>query len=143
MPRLTNQQYLKTCRCLRQLWQEVPDHFAYIKAEQQWHLHDYFQPSKALSDAERLQHRVRISAERSSLPQRAGKALAKLYGAAVTRSVQAKYARGRGEIKVYGLANPEIDLEELVRVLLDIANDIDEADSPEPGRVEDHGPKAA
>jgi hypothetical protein len=132
MPRRTDQHYLQTHRQLRRLWEHAQSAYGHLSPTEQWLLHDYFQPSKDLTDLELLEHRAQISRERPALPQQAGKALAQLYEAAAQVAVRSvhlshqaklpKYARQpHRQIQVYGVVNPEIDLHALLHVLLDIA----------------------
>ena len=149
MSRHTDQHYLDTHRQLKRLWQHADSAYGRLTPIEQWQLHDYFQPSKDLTDAELLKHRAEITRKRPALPQQAGKALTKLYAAAATLSLQgvrrahqpmpAKYARQKvGQIQVYGVVKPEIDLEKLAKALLEIAKDMGNDHPPEPGHVEDH-----
>jgi hypothetical protein len=146
MPRLTDHHYLTICHRLRALLLTTPDVFAFVTALEQWKLHDYFQPAQDLTDAQRLVHRREISARWPTLPQQAGRALAKLDEASTTWAMlrlhapvpAASLTKGHGPIKVQGVVQPEVDAEALLRVLLDIANQPDDLEPPEPGHVEDH-----
>jgi len=148
MSRSTNSKYLQTHHPLKRLWQHATSAYDRLTPTEQWQLHDYFRPSKDLTDAELLAHRAAISKERPTLPQQAGKALVKLQGAAAhvaLRGVRmrkqpkaAKYARGkRGQIQVYGVVKPELDLKALARALLGIAQDMEKHKQPESRYVED------
>lgn len=149
MARLTDPRYLLTCHRLRQLWLTAPDVFACVTALEQWRLHDYLKPAQALTDAERLVHRREISARWPTLPQQAGRALAKLDEAATAWAIRQAHlpvatAAGDGHrplemtIEVQGLVQPEVDVEALLQVLLDVASQPDDLEPPEPGHVEDH-----
>jgi hypothetical protein len=65
MPRLTNQRYLLIHHQLRQVWIEDRSGFSWLRPAEQWQLHDYFRPSKDLTDAELFAHRAAISQEGS------------------------------------------------------------------------------
>lgn len=73
MPRTSDHAYLKT-----QLWGHAQIVYAELDPNEHWQLHDYFQPSKDLTDGQLLDHRTAITAKRPSLPLQAGRALAKL-----------------------------------------------------------------
>ncbi|OMC15983.1 hypothetical protein A5735_01335 [Mycolicibacter heraklionensis] len=51
--------------------------FGLLRWHEQRALHDYFLPSKKLSDVALLAHRHQVTIEQPSLPQRAGRALAR------------------------------------------------------------------
>jgi hypothetical protein len=89
MPRLSTFHYLAVHDRLRQLCLAVPTGLAYYLApNDQLLIHQFFVPLQALTRTELLLHRKTVSAEQPSLPQRAGRALAKFEAqidAAVTR----------------------------------------------------------
>jgi len=78
MPRLTRHNYLKLHYKLHVYWQNHQQLFSYLSSTEQYYLHDYFQLSKQLLAVELTKHRKLVTAERPSLPQQAGRALAKL-----------------------------------------------------------------
>jgi hypothetical protein len=105
-------------------------------APPKWQLHDFFVPARDLGPLELVAHRVRISAERPSLPHRAGRALKQFdcYVAALAMirsrqgaAVVAGGAAGKrrkvrfGDIKVYGVVRPEIDIRAFARALISLA----------------------
>ena len=77
-PRLSNTQFLQAHRDLQRLWQHDRAAFAELTSAEQWQLHDFFRPSKDLTDEQLLNHRRVISQTRPSLPQQAGRALHRL-----------------------------------------------------------------
>jgi hypothetical protein len=82
MPRLTNQSYLLQCHQLRDHWRdESKNAFFLLTPTEQWALFTYFAPSEQLTDDELIIHREDISSYDPSLPQRAGRALSKLWAA--------------------------------------------------------------
>lgn len=76
MPRLTDETYLLTRTRLVTLWNTEPNLFAVLKPGEQWALHDYYAVAEKLSRDEAIAHRKSIADE--ALPQRAGRAVAKL-----------------------------------------------------------------
>jgi hypothetical protein len=132
MPRLTPKQYLKAHDQLRRFWLHNDMVFGALSSAEQYQIHDYFQPSKDLSDLELLAHRDRITKERPSLPHQAGRALAKLRDAAAVLSVRrlrmakapagAKVRRqGNRHLTVRAVVKPEPDMQKLARALVMLA----------------------
>jgi hypothetical protein len=134
MPRLTSQRYIEIHCWLRNYWLEDAAPYVYLTPEEQWNLHEFFQPCKQLSDDELTVHREAVTRRFPSLPQRAGRALKKFEKAtevASLRQVQSfnvqmkagEYKRpaSHGPITVRSLAQPEVDTTELARLLWDIA----------------------
>lgn len=139
MARLTNQHYLLIHRQLRKAWLEVPHCISWLTPTEQWQLHDFFQPANQLTEVELLAHRRDITKRRPTLPSQAGRALAKLYRIAQTSQLIKQVTPiGHGRhIAVYGLVNPELDLEALAHILVDIATHLDDEPPPEPAHVDD------
>jgi hypothetical protein len=82
MPRLTNQSYLLQCHQVRDHWRDDSKNaFFLLTPTEQWTLFTYFAPSEKLTDNELIIHREDISSYDPSLPQRAGRALSKLWAA--------------------------------------------------------------
>ena len=131
MARLSTKQYLKAHRQLRRLWERDPSLFSYLAPSEQWVLHDFFQLTHEMTDAELLEHRVRISGERPSLPQQAGRTLAKFYdrtAVVATQRVRAKPVTKRSVTRqadrvlaARPLVRPEIDVEKLARAFISLA----------------------
>ena len=82
MPRLTNQSYLLQAHKVRDHWRDASKNaFFLLTPTEQWTLFTYFAPSEKLADDELIIHREDISSYDPSLPQRAGRALSKLWAA--------------------------------------------------------------
>jgi hypothetical protein len=82
MPRLTNQSYLLQCHQLRDHWHDAAKNaFFLLTPTEQGTLFTYFAPSEKLTDDELIAHKEDISFYDPSLPQRAGRALSKLWAA--------------------------------------------------------------
>lgn len=143
MPRLSTRDYCQRHQFLRRLWSESTVIFASLSAEQQWAVHDFYQPSKQLTEAELLEHRRTITESRPSLPNVAStyyQRLRRIYDTASTPSgmnrqllhqsvsKQSRGAshsydtqRGRRTIRVHAVVKPELDAKLLARLLLDMA----------------------
>jgi hypothetical protein len=76
VPRLTNKQFLEEHHRLALAYESEPLIFGSVTPAEQWALHDFFVPTKDLSNDELLAHRKAITKQQSSLPNRAGKAYA-------------------------------------------------------------------
>lgn len=101
-----------------------------LSPTEQWTLHGYYEFTKHLSDTELLAHRAVVSRAQPSLPQSAGKALAKL--ATFTQRLEAyKVAphpntRKKGapyEVRILSEVNPDIDPEVMAKILIEIARE--------------------
>ncbi len=132
MSRLTDHDFLHIHDRLAHLWAKAPGTFGYLSAQEQWCLHDYFQPSKNMSDLQLLAHRQAISAARPSLPQRAGRALTKLDEAAAVwalrqvrpKAVNKRKPQAERHVTVRAVVRPEVDPEKLARAFINLAQDI-------------------
>jgi hypothetical protein len=98
----------------------------------QRHLHDYYVPTKDLTDDEVLAHRRTISHAHPSLPHGAGRAYSAFDQVAARRAPQPMPRRvagqkrahhGRGQVVIRALVQPEIDVRKLSRLLLAMATD--------------------
>lgn len=140
MPRLTIQLYLARHHDLKTAWIKAPQLFEVLAPRAYWDLHEYYQPTKDLTDQQLLGHRRWISRRDPSLPQRAGKAylfLVRSYLIAKRRSrgdlakfnqALRKNSRARtvtpdtqnraGTIEVTAQFRVEIDYEKLAKALL-------------------------
>jgi hypothetical protein len=147
MPRLTDQHHLQTHRQLKRFWEHAKSAYGHLTPTEQWQLHDFYQPSKDLTDIELLKHRNEITIKRPSLPQQAGRALAKLYAAAAYGAARGVRLRATATIKpakrtihrvravqVYGVVKPEPDLKKLARALVQIAIDMQNKNKPDSER---------
>jgi hypothetical protein len=118
MPRLTNANYLNQRKKLRAEWF---DHhgsaFSRIPSRQQLELHDYFAITQQLFEAEVLVHRLTISRQQPSLPQRAGRAYRRIEPF-LDRTMQPVVASTRGgHVVAYVVRRPQLDVSQLSRVI--------------------------
>jgi hypothetical protein len=144
MSRLTDDDYLHMVHSLRVLWLHDNGVFAAVLPVDQWRVHDFFRPSENLTDKERLEHRHQISKERPTLPNQAGRALARIHqDAAVLGLYRARLARDPQpsklkpehrkqvpyntprNITVRAVVKPIVDTKKLAKALLDLARDPD------------------
>ena len=129
MPRLTNQSYLLQAHQVRDHWRdESKSAFFLLTPTEQWSLFTYFAPSERLTDDELVFHREDISSYDPSLPQRAGRALTKLWTASkrleeyraqvipMPRSRMAKNAEKR--IVVFSEVHPVMDPAKMAQILM-------------------------
>jgi hypothetical protein len=129
MPRLTNQSYLLQCHQLRDHWRdESKNAFFLLTPTEQWTLFTYFAPSEKLTDDELIIHREDISSYDPSLPQRAGRALSKLWAASkrldeyraqvvpMPRPRMAKNAEKR--IVIFSEVHPVMDPAKMAQILM-------------------------
>lgn len=137
MPRLTDPTYLQTCHELRDAWDSDSTAFFLLTATDQWVLHDFFCPSEALRDAELVGHRRQVTVADPSLPQRAGRALAKLRVkqervrefAALPRPSRRGTKRSKDyEIRLFAEVQPELDPKTFARIIMQMAREQVEAD---------------
>lgn len=149
MPRLTNNNYLNAHRFLHQLWQDYKSLFILLSPSHQWELHGYYQTDKDLLADHLLTNRRLITKDNPSLPQRAGKHLAKVwkapraaekvteghppdqFGPAVNYIASRRSEQPSGVPSAKGkvgtvrtLARPEIDLDKLAHALLDFTRSL-------------------
>lgn len=80
MPRLTNELDLERHRFLAKAWQDIHQIYSVIPAPQQWDVHRYYQTQVDAADLRLLTNREALTREDLSLPHRAGKAFADLFG---------------------------------------------------------------
>jgi hypothetical protein len=78
MPRLTDRDYLRRHYELQLLRQQSPEVFAVVPAELQYAVHHYYQTAEVRTEDELIATRRHIQEDRSSLPQRASKAYARI-----------------------------------------------------------------
>lgn len=135
MPRLTPAKYSAHHRYLRYIWTEETGLFGHLHWDEQLDLHHFFAPAKDLSEAELRTHRQAATANDRSLPQRAGRALAKLdaihderederFMEEQVRERQLKPVKTAGRSRqpvVYGVVRPEPDYEQIAKVLIEFA----------------------
>lgn len=126
MTRLTNTTYLIQHHQLKDEWfSESGGAFIILSANEQWYLNAYFEFTKKLSDYELLAHRQSITDR--SLPQRAGRAFAKLamftdrlveYRIAQAHAPRPRKGRAK-QITVFSEVHPDIDVAKLIDALND------------------------
>lgn len=130
MPRLINQSNLLQCHQVRDHWHDASKNaFFLLTPTEQWTLFTYFAPSEKLTDDELIIHREDISSYDPSLPQRAGRALSKLWAASerleeyraqvipMPRPRTAKNAEKR--IVIFSEVHPVIDPARFAQIFLD------------------------
>lgn len=139
MPRLSAKHYLRAHRRLRRYWDYQQMAYGSLSATEQWHLHDFFQPTKDWTEERLLVHRAQITEQRPSLPHQAGRALAKLDAAAARvavlrvrdqaatqpKSPKRTSARSKDrQVRVLGVVKPEIDTTRLARAIVMLAEQL-------------------
>lgn len=132
MARISDHDFLDAHRRLKRWWDTDVGLYGYLRPGEQWDLHVFFQPSKDLTDEQLLEHRRTITEEEPGLPQRAGKALAKLRREAEMVAVQRAAAASRPrayvkpkdrQVTVQAVVRPEIDASRLARALISLASE--------------------
>lgn len=83
MPRLTNNDFLMRHRFLKRLWEDesLQSLYGELLPQEQWEIHQYYQMINTGSGADIVETRTTVNAGDESLPQCAGRAYAKLFGA--------------------------------------------------------------
>lgn len=83
MPRLTNNDFLMRHRFLKRLWEDeyLQSLYGLLLPQEQWDVHQYYQMINTGSDADIIETRTTVNLGDESLPQCAGRAYAKLFGA--------------------------------------------------------------
>jgi hypothetical protein len=126
MSRLTDTDYLEAHHYLKDAW-KVHDGVAFglLLWREQRALHDYFAPTKKLTDEALLAHRHQVTTEHPSLPHRAGKALTRcrLNVAEFNARPPVPYVRSPGRkvehrIVVHGVARPDFDGKALAKLVI-------------------------
>lgn len=124
MSRLSNNEYCVQHQFLRWAWLNEQGAYAYLSHNAQRQIHDYYQPSKELTDDELIAHRRQISERQPNLPAAAGKAARQLFYIAKTQRQPPPIPRSHPdprEITVRAVVRPEIDLKQLSRALIELA----------------------
>jgi hypothetical protein len=101
---------------------------------EQWDLHEYYRFTEQLSEDQLHQHWRSVQAAGSSLPHRAGRAYAAFQPFLVDEPIRivvqppvsSAKRRQVKAVQIKSLVRPEIDIEKLARVLLQIADQPDE-----------------
>ena len=101
-----------------------------LSPTEQWALHSYYEFTKHLTDNELLAHRAVISKAQPSLPQRAGKALARLAlfskRLEIYRATPHAKPRNKGapyQVRVISQVNPDIDPKVMAKILIEVARE--------------------
>lgn len=83
MPRLTNNDFLMRHRFLKRLWEDgrLKSIYGMLLPQEQWDAHQYYQMINNGNDADIIETRTTVNLGDESLPQCAGRAYAKLFGA--------------------------------------------------------------
>lgn len=116
MPKLTNREYFLRHNVLARLWDKDKRAYYYLSYQQQRDLHDYYVPTRPLSELELMAHRKRVTKQNPSLPQRAGRAFGAMYRGEFT-PVPVTTGRGDKQVFIRGLASPELDIAKLSKLL--------------------------
>lgn len=133
MPRLTNKQYLERRKLLMKNWKAGGSAFSTLSSIEQMQLHEYFAPTRKLTAAEALEHRVRASTQQPSLPQAAGKVVGQIsdvfkHPTSFRRRPATVHADGRVErVVAHGIRRPPA---RLARVLQRLAESDMNRDKP-------------
>jgi hypothetical protein len=134
MPKLTNHSYLLQAHQIRDHWRDGSKNaFFLLTPTEQWALFTYFAPSEKLTDDELIIHREDISSYDPSLPQRAGRALTKLWSASkrldeyraqvipMPRPRMAKNSEKR--IVIFSEVHPAMDPARMAQILMALMRD--------------------
>jgi hypothetical protein len=128
MPRLTTKQYLTNHVWLRNLWLGDRSRFAELTANEQWHLHAFYLPSEDWPDDKLLELRQAATFQNPSLPQAAGRALAKLKAAPPYHERGPIVRTGKPQhvtaVSVQVLVHPKPDYAKLARAVLRLAKEM-------------------
>jgi hypothetical protein len=123
MPRLTNKQYLERHRALRRIWLEGQRFFGVLGYNQQMEVHVFYVPARDWSDTEMLEHRRKVQEADAALPHRASRGFIKMEAAflAPRPATRAPVPRDKGKLRVTPIARPEVNVEQLARAFMDLA----------------------
>lgn len=122
MPRLSNARYYERYEFLRWVWLKGASRYRYISSQDQYAIHDYYQPSRELTFEELVKHRKNITLECPALPSKASKAYFRFIEANVAKTAPAK--TGGRNLYVRSVVNPEIDVKALARAFANLAQHI-------------------
>ena len=126
MTRLTHTTYKCQHHQLRREWLDRHGFaFTMLSPTEQILIHDFYEPSKLLTDRQLRAHRAAITRARPSLPHQAGKAFVRItpFLDVVPAPLRSP---GRGKpysVKVTSLVNPQIDPARLAKILIDITRE--------------------
>lgn len=132
MPRLTNATYLSHRKTLAEAWKAESPAWARLVYREQMDLHQFFAPSKTMSDSDAIAYRDAITKQQPGLPSQAGRAFAefarvmayyrKRREAPVVKTERPRRRRSDPQhIVVAGLARPDIDFRALAKAILMMA----------------------
>jgi len=132
MPRLATLDYLNQRAALREEWFERGAYaFVVLSPTEQFHLHDFFELTKDLSPLEVVAHRKDITVRRPSLPQRAGRAFARirpflnmrLYPTPVRPAGERPrtWIAGDRKVRVFSQVHPELDPKVFAKIIIELA----------------------
>lgn len=124
--------YLAKRQRLFDAWEFRPGLFAELQTFEQRDLHRYFAPSRELYDDDALTYRREVTKLVPSLPSQAGRAYVRferVVAADLTRrkDVSAQTVRAMGSprpkrvVTVRALAKPELNVQRLAKLLIDLA----------------------
>lgn len=146
MPRLTHHTYITIHHQIKTRW-DHGDRFTALPYEELVALHGFFAPSKDWSAEQLRAHRGTISRREESLPHKAGKAWAHLQQldqapaprrrARRTRTARSSSLPSDVRLSVYGEQRVELDVEAIVRVIVEVATRLAEQ---EIARARHHAP---
>lgn len=132
MPRLATIDYLRQRAALREEW-FVRDAYAFavLSPTEQFAVHDFYELTKNLSPLELIAHRRDITARRPSLPQRAGRAFARIrpflnlppepFKAELAESRARTWSAKDRHVYVQSLVKPDLDAAEFAKIIMDLA----------------------
>lgn len=136
MPRLTFKDYLEHRAFLKLAWEEFDQLYSLLPVDQQWQLHDYYQPLHSYTEDELREHRAHITKTNPSRPAQAGRHYAKLHRVYETalrmaqqdhraeRRARTPAAPGSRRVTVRAVARPEPDLHKLSLALIALAREM-------------------
>ena len=128
MTRLTHTTYTLQHHQLRREWLDRHGFaFTMLSPTEQILIHDFYEPSKLLTDRQLRAHRAAITRARPSLPHQAGKAFVRI-APFIDVELAPLPMPGRSKpyvVKITSLVNPQIDPVRLARILIDVRREID------------------
>lgn len=130
MPRVTQREQYERHLLLRKIWSDYfsQDAFADLSVNEQWKVHAFYQPDKALSFPDFREHLNRIKREQPELCHVAGKLYVRLQAAFVTaevrRSIPAipttlrpKRRLRQEDVSLRVIARPKPDIDKLIQAM--------------------------
>jgi hypothetical protein len=152
MPRVTSLEHYRRYQFLHTAWSGFSILYTLFPIEQQWQIHDFYQPSKDLTQDELLIHITRLKETRPALVNQVGKhvrlmmkvfhnvskdlnvseadqtmalsAVIRQVAPAPISSVTASSSKDRGRLSVRAVARPEIDMKKLTRAFVMLAEEM-------------------